>query len=122
MTHFPPSNRLKRFAEILGMASAYAVIGRLSLLLAIPPGYATAIWPPAGLALAGVLTMGRRVWPGIFLGSLLVNASTSFDSTSTLAMLRSIALPSAIGAGASQHTVTNVFQDARFLQPGCHDK
>ena len=54
------------------MASAYAVIGRLSLLLAIPPGYATAIWPPAGLALAGVLTMGRRVWPGIFLGSFLV--------------------------------------------------
>jgi integral membrane sensor domain MASE1 len=40
---------------MLGLAVAYAMLGRLSLLLAIPPGYATAIWPPAGLALAGVL-------------------------------------------------------------------
>ena len=47
---------------MLGLAVAYAMLGRLSLLLAIPPGYATAIWPPAGLALAGVLVGGA---PGV---------------------------------------------------------
>lgn len=58
---------------MLGLAVAYAMLGWLSLLLAIPPGYATAIWPPAGLALAGGLVGGPRVWPGIWLGSFLVN-------------------------------------------------
>jgi integral membrane sensor domain MASE1 len=46
---------------ILGLTVAYAILGRLSVLLAIPPGYATAIWPPAGLALAGVLVGGPGV-------------------------------------------------------------
>ena len=37
------------------IATAYWATGRLALLLAIPPGYATAVWPPAGIALAAFL-------------------------------------------------------------------
>jgi diguanylate cyclase (GGDEF)-like protein len=105
---------VKRLVEILGMASLYAAVGRLSLLLAIPPGYATAIWPPAGLALAGVLSRGRRVWPGIFFGSFAVNLFTSFDGSSAGAMLRSIALPCAIGAGASLQAIAGAYLVRRF--------
>ena len=32
------------------LALAYVVTGRLGLLLSVPPGYATAIFPPAGIA------------------------------------------------------------------------
>ena len=39
----------------------------------MPPGYATAVWPPSGIALAAVLLWGPRVWPGIAAGSVLVN-------------------------------------------------
>ena len=34
------------------------------------------IWAPAGIALFAALSMGRRSWPGIFLGSLVTNMVT----------------------------------------------
>ena len=37
------------------LAALYFVLAKLSLLTAIPPGYATSVWPPSGLALAAVL-------------------------------------------------------------------
>ncbi|HEV8584169.1 MAG TPA: hypothetical protein VGT02_04275, partial [Methylomirabilota bacterium] len=49
-----------RVAELLVMAAAYYGVGRLGLLLAIPPGYATAVWPASGIALAGTLVFGYR--------------------------------------------------------------
>ena len=36
------------------LAALYFAVAKLSLLLAIPPGYATAVWPPSGLAVAAV--------------------------------------------------------------------
>jgi hypothetical protein len=53
---------------ILLTAAAYWMTGRLGLLFAIPPGYATAVWPPSGIALAAALVCGVRVLPGIMLG------------------------------------------------------
>jgi integral membrane sensor domain MASE1 len=37
----------------------------------------TPVWPPTGIALVGLLVFGRRVWPGIYLGALLVNVTLS---------------------------------------------
>jgi integral membrane sensor domain MASE1 len=85
----------------LALAIAYGVAGKLSLLLAIPPGYATAIWPPAGIALAGLLIGGTRVWPGIWLGSFLVNICTALDAATLGALLTSIAIPTSIAMGAA---------------------
>jgi signal transduction histidine kinase len=86
---------------VLTMAAAYAVAAWLGLWLAIPPGYATAIWPASGLALAGILMGGIRVWPGIWLGSFVVNLSTGFDATHTAALLTSVAIPACLGLGAT---------------------
>jgi len=41
--------------------------------MAIPPGYATAVWPPSGIALAALLVAGSRLWPAIWAGSFLAN-------------------------------------------------
>lgn len=60
-------------AAILLLALAYFVGARLGLLLAIPPGFATAVWPPAGIALAALLYGGKRLAWGILLGSLAAN-------------------------------------------------
>ena len=94
---------------MLGLAVAYAMLGRLSLLLAIPPGYATAIWPPAGLALAGVLVGGPRVWPGIWLGSFLVNFWPTPEATSAGALLTSLAIPASIGPGAATQALVGAW-------------
>src|SRR5881394_4393780 len=57
------------------IAAVYFIAAKLSLPLAIPPGYATAVWPPSGIALAAVLVLGPSVWPGIWLGAALVNGT-----------------------------------------------
>jgi len=63
----------REVVQTLSIAFAYFVVARLSLSLAIPPGYATAVWPAAGIALASVLIGGSRVWPGIWVGAAASN-------------------------------------------------
>ena len=56
------------------LAIAYAISGMLSTLLAVPPGYASPMFPPAGIAMAAVLIWGWATLPWVFLGSLLLNS------------------------------------------------
>jgi integral membrane sensor domain MASE1 len=58
------------------VAVAYMVIGRLALLLAIPPGFATAIWPASGFAVVVVARWGWSAAIGVALGSFGVNLAT----------------------------------------------
>ena len=108
------------WAELLAkpaaMAVAYYVVGRLGLLLAIPPGYATAVWPASGIALAGTLLFGYRVWPGILLGSFLINLRTSLDTTSTASILNTTLLAASIGMGAALQAIVGAFLIRRFTQ------
>ena len=60
-------------AQMLLLAAVYFVAAKLSLVFAIPPGYATAVWPPSGIALAAMLLWGTRLWPGVWLGAALIN-------------------------------------------------
>jgi PAS domain S-box-containing protein len=55
------------------LAVVYFAAAKLSLAVAIPPGYATAVWPPSGIALAMLLLWGSRLWPGVWLGSFAAN-------------------------------------------------
>src|SRR5712671_6914799 len=68
-------------------ALVYLVAAKLSLALAIPPGYATAVWPPSGIALAAGLLVGGRIWPGIWIGAALANVAveSSFFSAALIA-------------------------------------
>jgi len=50
----------------------YAGVGWASLQLAIPPGYAAPIFPPAGIVLAAGVVYGYSVLPAAFLGSMLM--------------------------------------------------
>lgn len=85
--------------RFVALALAYFVLGRLSLLLAIPPGYAMAIYPPAGLAIAAVLIGGYRLAPAIALGSLGLNLWITWETQHHLSMVAWI-LACAISIGA----------------------
>ncbi len=65
------------YFKIFFITSIYYITGKLGLLLAIPPGYATVIWPPSGVALGMLVICGYSLWPGIFLGSFLLNCTVS---------------------------------------------
>ena len=53
----------------LATALVYALVDAAALLLAGPPGYASPLYPSAGIALAAVLTYGRAAVPGVLLGA-----------------------------------------------------
>lgn len=63
----------RTLGEIAVIALAYYLTGRLGRTAAPPPGIATVVWPPSGLALAALLVLGNRIWPGILLGAFLSN-------------------------------------------------
>ena len=65
--------RLAYGLKLAALAVAYIVAGQLALLLAAVGGFAAPVWPPTGIALAAILVLGRRFWPAIALGSLVVN-------------------------------------------------
>lgn len=75
------SNKSFRFvAATLSIAFAYVLTGKLAVLLALPPGYATAIFPPAGIAVGVAFVIGRPSLLGIFLGSFALNLWVSYST------------------------------------------
>ncbi|MEU9853580.1 MASE1 domain-containing protein [Streptomyces sp. NPDC047974] len=82
--------QFRRFAEAalasLAVAACYYAAGRLGLLgrLVVESVVVTPIWPPTGVAVAALLLLGVRVWPGIALGSFLVIASLTTPGPTTL--------------------------------------
>src|SRR5438552_15095935 len=80
------------------LAAVYFSAAKLSLLAAIPPGYATAVWPPSGIALASVLLLGSRIWPGIWLGASLVNVAVQSSLVAATLMGAGNALEALAGA------------------------
>ncbi|HZE61642.1 MAG TPA: MASE1 domain-containing protein [Burkholderiales bacterium] len=66
---------MPRPAQVLLLAVVYFAAAKLALATAIPPGYATPIWPPSSIALAALLLWGRQLWPGIWLGSFVASAT-----------------------------------------------
>lgn len=72
----PQRGNLNDILKGLAICAAYVVAGKLSLRLASVHPSATPVWPPAGIAMAALLTLGLRFWPSIFLGAFLVNLTT----------------------------------------------
>lgn len=59
--------------QILVTALLFYLAGQIALPLSLPPSYATAIWPPAGIGFAATLIWGKKVLPAIFLVELLIH-------------------------------------------------
>jgi two-component system, NarL family, sensor histidine kinase EvgS len=55
------------------LAAIYVVLARIGFILDIEPGFASSIWPAAGVGTAALLIWGLRLWPGVLLGSFYFN-------------------------------------------------
>jgi integral membrane sensor domain MASE1 len=64
----------------LVLAISYAASGKVALLLAVPPGYASPVFPPAGIAVGAMLIGGSATLPWTFLGSLALNVWTGYSA------------------------------------------
>jgi signal transduction histidine kinase/CheY-like chemotaxis protein len=81
-----------------GLAIVYFLAGKFGLHFASVHASASAVWPPTGIALAAMLLAGRRTWPAIFVGALLVNYTTSGSTLSSLGIAVGNTLEATVGA------------------------
>ena len=58
-----------------GLALTYFAAAKLGLSMAFLAEQVSPVWPATGLALAALLLLGYRAWPGIALGAFLANAT-----------------------------------------------
>jgi signal transduction histidine kinase/ActR/RegA family two-component response regulator len=90
--------RLSTLPAIVVLTLVYFVAGKLGLKLAFLHASASPVWPPAGIALAVLLVLGYRVWPAIFIGAFLVNATTAGNILTSLGIATGNTLEALCGA------------------------
>ena len=83
------------------LALAYFIAGKLAVsILALVEAEASPVWPPAGIALAAMLLQGRQVWPGIALGSVLLNSTADIPSAVIVTSAFSVTVQALVGESA----------------------
>ncbi|HEV7288853.1 CHASE domain-containing protein [Sphingomonas sp.] len=104
--HNQTSSLIRILCAGLVLAVCYFGAGYIGRSLAVPPGYATIIWPASGVALCALIAFGGRLWPGIWLGSFAFNVASSYDSVAGFDQAWHVYLVAAgIGIGASMQAV-----------------
>ena len=94
--------------SIAGLALIYFIAGRLGTLLAMPPGYSTALFPASGIALFAILRYGYKIWPGILIGSFLLNGFISVLQQN-VSLIKFIPIGLSIGLGASGEALIGAY-------------
>ena len=89
----------------LVLALVYFGAANASLGLAVPPGYATPVWPPAGIAVGALAMWGMRLWPGVWAGAALANFSVG----------QSAGLAAWIASGNTLEAVCAVLMARKFI-------
>ncbi len=93
-----PSAYARRF---MVLAALYLVAAWTGHLVALTTGYASPLWPAAGIALAGLLTWGLRLWPALWLAGLLTElfiAPSGGHWPAAIGIACGIALQALVGA------------------------
>lgn len=105
--------------EICAVAGLYYASGKLGLLQELVRGQVTPLWPPTGVALAALLILGPRVWPGIALGAFLINVFLGPSAAAVLAIVAGNTLAPLVSYGllrrADFRPQMNRFRDALAL-------
>jgi len=110
-----PSSDFTDVLRICAVAAGYFLAAKASLAFAIPPGYATAVWPPAGIALAASLVYGTRIWPGVWLGAALANFTVGQSLPLACAIATGNTLEAVCAAWLARRLIGAPFE---FTHPG----
>jgi signal transduction histidine kinase len=90
---------------VLGTAVLYFAVAKLSLVFAVPPGFASAVWPPSGIAVAALMLGGSSLWPGVWIGLAAANFTVQ----------PSLGTPLAIGAGGALEALFIAWASSRVI-------
>ncbi len=99
------------------IATAIFLGGWLGLKMIVPPGYASPLWPPTGIALAALLLWGKRYWPALLIGAIGNELLAGFQINGAIngAVLVSTGV---IAVGFTLQALTACWLSERFLGRG----
>ena len=73
------------------------------------------VWPPSGIALAALLILGNRIWPGIWLGAFLSNNWAALHQARGLGVLSFLASGIGIDTGSLLQALAGATLYRRFI-------
>jgi two-component system, NtrC family, sensor kinase len=97
------------------IAVVYYTTGELGRFLASTPNNVTPVWPPDGFALAALLILGYRVWPGVLIGSFFADIWAVLDNTNANSVTISILTASIIAGGTTSSAIISNFLLRKFV-------
>ncbi|HET9706693.1 MAG TPA: MASE1 domain-containing protein [Gemmatimonadales bacterium] len=90
--------RLRYALAVATIGGVYLAVAKLALAAAVAQPVVSSAWPPAGIGLAILVLYGRRYWPGIALGAVLLNATSGVPLSGALAIGSGNTLEAVVGA------------------------
>jgi PAS domain S-box-containing protein len=99
---------------ILATFAAYTVLGLAGVSLAMAPGFASPLYPAAGIALAFVFVYGWRVMPAVAVAAFVVGASITASQGWTA---KSLTVAGLVAVGATLQAGLGAALVKRFLRP-----
>jgi PAS domain S-box-containing protein len=112
----PNTGYTRPILTTLALALAYYAAARFGLLLAFSNTNVSPVWPPSGIALAALMLLGLRTWPGVLLGAVAANY-TAFVASGALAPGAALGLSFVIGLGNSAEAIAGAWMLRRWLGP-----
>jgi len=100
--------------KIIALATAYFVIGILTLAVNLPPVISVVVWLPAGIALAAILAWGYGVWPGILLGAFAAQTVSQLDTIGAGSLFMTLVISALIGSSAVLQGTVGAYLIIRF--------
>lgn len=91
--------------KIIGVALLYYLSARLGYFFEFENTTALPAWPPSGIGFALIILLGRSVWPGITIGSLVANVMAYWNNPE-LPPQTIIAISSLIAVGNTLEALT----------------
>ena len=90
--------RLQWLWRAVVLAFVYFVVAKLGLRYATIGPSISPVWPPTGLAIAGLVLLGLRYWPAVLVGAFLANATTGVPMLAAAGMASGNAVEALLGA------------------------
>jgi signal transduction histidine kinase/CheY-like chemotaxis protein len=107
--------------RLLGLAAVYYVAARLGLRYASIGESISLVWPPTGIAIAGLALLGVRYFPAILIGAYLANSATAIPLAAAGGIALGNTLEAVLGAwlfqrltGAERH-IENLRSVRQFI-------
>ena len=97
------------------LALGYFLGGYLGSLLSITPNIGSPIWPSAGIALAGILTYGKRGIPGIWIGAFGIQTYVFLNPLTQNNVPASLIIGASIATFALIQAITGAWLIKRFV-------